>query len=121
KNRKVRSIAPPLREGRHLTSNMVKVDSGSSTSATIHRIDLLERGMNFTAIIVAAGSGSRFGGDLPKQWRLLGGKPVVRWSVEAMLAAGADEVIVVTGADEMHRLEQALADLPRWRAVAGAD
>jgi 2-C-methyl-D-erythritol 4-phosphate cytidylyltransferase/2-C-methyl-D-erythritol 2,4-cyclodiphosphate synthase len=33
-------------------------------------------------IIVAAGSGSRMGG-VPKQFRLLGGKPVYKWSVDA--------------------------------------
>jgi 2-C-methyl-D-erythritol 4-phosphate cytidylyltransferase/2-C-methyl-D-erythritol 2,4-cyclodiphosphate synthase len=37
------------------------------------------------AIIVSAGSGSRAGGDEPKQYRLLGGKPVLNWSVLAML------------------------------------
>ena len=42
----------------------------------------------FAAIVVAAGSGFRFGG--PKQWRDLGGKPVIRWSVEALIEAGAD-------------------------------
>ena len=40
--------------------------------------------MTTTALIVAAGSGSRMGGDLPKQFRLLGGKPVLRWAVEAL-------------------------------------
>ena len=43
--------------------------------------------MTFHAVVVAAGSGSRAGG--PKQWRVLAGKPVVRWSVEALLDAGA--------------------------------
>ena len=42
--------------------------------------------MTFSGIIVAAGSGSRAGGD--KQWRILGGKPVLRWSAEALLKAG---------------------------------
>ena len=55
--------------------------------------------MIFDAIIVAAGSGSRAGG--PKQWRLLGGKPVARWSVEAMVAAGARTVVVVVDHDHM--------------------
>ena len=38
------------------------------------------------ALIMAAGSGERFGGDTPKQYRLLAGKPVLRHSVEAFLA-----------------------------------
>ncbi|MGE4010742.1 MAG: 2-C-methyl-D-erythritol 4-phosphate cytidylyltransferase, partial [Alphaproteobacteria bacterium] len=35
------------------------------------------------AIIVAAGRGQRFGGDVPKQYRMLGGKPVLRHVVDA--------------------------------------
>ena len=73
--------------------------------------------MSFAAIVVAAGSGSRAGGD--KQWRLLGGRPVVRWSVEALLKAGADEVVVVVAADGLDRAAGALAGLEAWRAVAG--
>ena len=33
--------------------------------------------MTVTALIVAAGSGSRMGGELPKQYRLLAGKSVL--------------------------------------------
>ena len=51
--------------------------------------------MRFSAIIVAAGSGARAGSDTPKQWRPLAGKPVARWSLEALLAAGAETVAVV--------------------------
>ena len=35
------------------------------------------------ALIVAAGRGQRMGGDLPKQYRALGGKPLLRYSLEA--------------------------------------
>ncbi|MBM3523337.1 MAG: bifunctional 2-C-methyl-D-erythritol 4-phosphate cytidylyltransferase/2-C-methyl-D-erythritol 2,4-cyclodiphosphate synthase, partial [Alphaproteobacteria bacterium] len=34
------------------------------------------------AVIVAAGRGSRFGGDVPKQYLPLGGKPLLRWTLE---------------------------------------
>lgn len=37
------------------------------------------------ALIVAAGSGERFGGGLPKPYAMLGGKPVLRHTVEAFL------------------------------------
>ena len=73
--------------------------------------------MTFAGIVVAAGSGSRAGGD--KQWRDLGGRPVVRWSVEAMLDAGAEEVVVVIAPDGMDRTGTALAGLSGWRAVQG--
>lgn len=38
------------------------------------------------ALIVAAGSGERFGGELPKQYLPLAGKPLLRHAVEAFLA-----------------------------------
>lgn len=39
------------------------------------------------AVIVAAGSGSRFGGPLPKQFMPLSGRPVVMHSIEALREA----------------------------------
>lgn len=47
------------------------------------------------AIIVAAGSGSRLGGATPKQFQTLGGKPMLLWSVEAMLQCKNVATIVV--------------------------
>lgn len=41
--------------------------------------------MTVTALIVAAGRGERLGGGVPKQYREIGGKPVLRWAVEAMI------------------------------------
>ncbi|HEX2817551.1 MAG TPA: 2-C-methyl-D-erythritol 4-phosphate cytidylyltransferase, partial [Phenylobacterium sp.] len=37
--------------------------------------------MSFSAVVVAAGVGLRAGPGDPKAWRLLGGRPMVRWSV----------------------------------------
>ena len=51
-----------------------------------------------TALIVAAGSGHRLGGGLPKQFRPLAGKPVVRRAVEALIGhPRIDAVRVVVG------------------------
>ena len=71
----------------------------------------------FSAVVVAAGSGSRAGGA--KQWRLLAGRPVVRWSVEAMLVAGAEEVVVVITPGAEAEAEAALAGLAGWRLATG--
>jgi len=73
--------------------------------------------MGFAAIVVAAGSGSRAGGD--KQWRTVGGRPMVRWSVEALLAGGADSVVVVVAPGAEPRAAEALAGLSGWRTAAG--
>ncbi len=73
--------------------------------------------MSFSAIVVAAGSGTRSGG--PKQWRMLAAKPVIRWSVEAFLKAGAAQVIVVIPAGGEDQVDLCLAGLSGWRAVVG--
>ncbi|WP_240309476.1 MULTISPECIES: bifunctional 2-C-methyl-D-erythritol 4-phosphate cytidylyltransferase/2-C-methyl-D-erythritol 2,4-cyclodiphosphate synthase [Sphingomonas] len=65
-----------------------------------------------TALIVAAGRGSRLGGDTPKQFRALGGKPTVRRAVEPFLAhprVGA--VRVVVGPDQQVQAAAALTGL----------
>jgi 2-C-methyl-D-erythritol 4-phosphate cytidylyltransferase len=36
--------------------------------------------LSVAVIIVAAGSSRRLQGDVPKQWRLLGGRPLISWS-----------------------------------------
>ena len=79
------------------------------------------RRMEFSAIIAAAGSGSRAGAGGPKQWRELRGKPLIRWSVETMLAAGAVQVVVVAPPGEEAIAERALAGLAGWSVVAGGE
>jgi 2-C-methyl-D-erythritol 4-phosphate cytidylyltransferase/2-C-methyl-D-erythritol 2,4-cyclodiphosphate synthase len=73
--------------------------------------------MDFAAVIVAAGRGARAGGA--KQWRDLAGKPVARWSLEALLAAGAKHVAVVIPAGDEAAAAQAFAGLGRWSATPG--
>jgi 2-C-methyl-D-erythritol 4-phosphate cytidylyltransferase len=46
------------------------------------------------ALIVAAGSGERLGADRPKAFVMLGGKPMIQWSLDAVRAAGIEEVVV---------------------------
>lgn len=75
--------------------------------------------MRFSAILVAAGSGVRAGGEIPKQWRDLAGKPVARWSLEALLASGCEEVVVAVSEDGLALAEEAFRGLAGWRAVVG--
>jgi len=75
--------------------------------------------MTFSAVVVAAGAGLRAGPGEPKAWRQLGGRALVRWSVEGLLAAGAREVVVVVAHDRMAQVDEALAGLVGWRAVTG--
>jgi bifunctional UDP-N-acetylglucosamine pyrophosphorylase/glucosamine-1-phosphate N-acetyltransferase len=52
-----------------------------------------------TAVILAAGQGTRMRSKTPKMLHDLCGWPIVRWPVEAARAAGADSVVVVGGPD----------------------
>ena len=59
--------------------------------------------MTTAAIIVAAGRGTRAGGEIPKQWQCLAGKPVVAHTLAAF--AGLRRVLVI------HRDDRARAAL----------
>ena len=75
--------------------------------------------MRFAAVIVAAGAGRRAGGDTPKQWRTLRGRPVVLWSVEALRGAGAEQVIVVVSPDDREHAAALLDALPHVQVTPG--
>lgn len=76
--------------------------------------------MTTTALIVAAGSGSRLGGDLPKQYRSLSGKPMVRWAVEALLGHPAIKTVrVVIGRGQEPLAAAALDGLDVGKLIPG--
>jgi len=50
---------------------------------------------SLTAIILAAGQGTRMRSELPKMLHPLCGRPLVGWPIAAALEAGADRVVVV--------------------------
>ena len=75
--------------------------------------------MEFLAVIVAAGSGTRAGPGGAKQWRELAGKPLLRWSTEALLAAGAGRVVVVVPPDGADTAAEVLAGLSHWSTTPG--
>ena len=61
--------------------------------------------MKTTAIIVAAGTGSRFGSQIPKQFIELAGKPVVVYAIERFAEASSiDEIVVVVTSENIPRL-----------------
>src|SRR5215831_13733806 len=81
--------------------------------------------MNKYAIIVAAGTGSRMGGDLPKQFMLLKDKPVLYYSLKNFLDSFDDiEIILVLPAafmDEGEEIIDAYFDKERIRVTIGGD
>lgn len=76
--------------------------------------------MSVTALIVAAGSGTRLGGGLPKQFRPLAGRPLLRRSVEALAAhPRIDAVRVVVAAGQEPLAADALAGLVVGELIRG--
>ncbi len=73
-----------------------------------------------TALIVAAGKGARLGGDVPKQFRLLSGKPMLRWAVESFIRhPRIDAVRVVVGTGQQEQAATALAGLEVAELIEG--
>ena len=75
--------------------------------------------MGFSAIIVAAGAGSRAGQGQAKQWRVLAGRPVLAWSARALIEAGAARVVVVIPAGDEALAADALVGLSGWATTPG--
>jgi len=71
--------------------------------------------MRLAAILVAAGSGSRFGAETPKQFLRLAGKPVIRHCAEAL----EREVDLLLPVGDAEPISDALAGLAHLRPVAG--
>lgn len=77
--------------------------------------------MRAAAVIVAAGRGTRAGGDLPKQWRELAGRSVVAHTLKAFADSDAiSQVVLVVHPDDEDRAA-AIADAHTTIAYGGAD
>jgi 2-C-methyl-D-erythritol 4-phosphate cytidylyltransferase/2-C-methyl-D-erythritol 2,4-cyclodiphosphate synthase len=73
------------------------------------------------ALIVAAGSGSRVGGGIPKQYRKVAGVPVIARAVDALASHPAiDAVHVVIGAGQEAQLSEALGERVATSSSGGA-
>jgi len=72
------------------------------------------------ALVVGAGRGARFGGELPKQYLGLAGRAVLRHSLETFLAhPGVDAVRAVINMDDRDLYEEAVAGLPLLEPTGG--
>jgi 2-C-methyl-D-erythritol 4-phosphate cytidylyltransferase len=64
-----------------------------------------------TAVIVAAGTGQRFGGQVPKQFVELLGRPLILHTIERFeLCLAIDEIVLVAAKDRLSDLNQLLAE-----------
>ena len=71
-----------------------------------------------TAVVLAAGSGKRMGGQIPKQFMLLGEKPVLWYSLHIMeQSAIIDDVILVTGPDAIDYVREQIVEHYHFQKV----
>ncbi|MGI9433796.1 MAG: bifunctional 2-C-methyl-D-erythritol 4-phosphate cytidylyltransferase/2-C-methyl-D-erythritol 2,4-cyclodiphosphate synthase [Geminicoccaceae bacterium] len=74
------------------------------------------------ALIVASGRGERFGGDRPKQYQRLLGRPLLSHSLRSFAAhPGVSEVRAVIHPDDRYLYDQAAAGLDLLRPVHGGE
>ncbi|MEJ7927095.1 bifunctional 2-C-methyl-D-erythritol 4-phosphate cytidylyltransferase/2-C-methyl-D-erythritol 2,4-cyclodiphosphate synthase [Sphingobium sp. AN641] len=74
------------------------------------------------ALLVAAGQGNRAGGDVPKQFRRIGGKPVIAHAVDALAGhGGIDAVYLVVGDGQEAQARAALAGRTIESFVTGGE
>lgn len=71
------------------------------------------------ALIVAAGSGSRAGGETPKQFRRLGGRSLLAHAVSGLRHGRIDHVQVVIGEDQEEAYREAIGGSPLPTPVIG--
>lgn len=75
--------------------------------------------MKIAGLIVAAGRGQRVGGEIPKQYRHVAGKTVLRRSIEALLShARLDAIAVVIHPDDTEHYSAAVSGLNTQRLLA---
>ena len=75
--------------------------------------------MKLAAIIVAGGRGERIGGEIPKQYKILLGRPVVAWSVLAFAEADAAEIVIACDPEHAELCRTATSGVAAVRLVDG--
>jgi 2-C-methyl-D-erythritol 4-phosphate cytidylyltransferase / 2-C-methyl-D-erythritol 2,4-cyclodiphosphate synthase len=71
------------------------------------------------ALLVAAGSGSRAGGEMPKQYRKIAGKALLAHAIDHLLRAGAGDIQVVIGEGQEALYREAIGERPLPAPVIG--
>ncbi|WMJ85904.1 IspD/TarI family cytidylyltransferase [Anaerocolumna sp. MB42-C2] len=69
------------------------------------------------AIVLAAGTGKRMNSSTAKQYLLLGGKPILYYSIKAFEESSVDEIILVTGKSEIDFCKNSIVDYYNFKKV----
>jgi 2-C-methyl-D-erythritol 4-phosphate cytidylyltransferase len=80
--------------------------------------------MKCSVVVPAAGSGSRFGGEVPKQFVFLAGRPLIAHTLARLESVEAvREIVVAVAPDQLDRMRGILAtaELVKCRAVEGGE
>jgi 2-C-methyl-D-erythritol 4-phosphate cytidylyltransferase len=75
--------------------------------------------MSVVGIIPAAGAGERLGADVPKAFAVLGGRPMVEWSLDALREV-CDRVVVAVPADRAEAPDLVAGGATRSESVRNA-
>jgi 2-C-methyl-D-erythritol 4-phosphate cytidylyltransferase len=69
------------------------------------------KAMSTIALIVAGGSGKRHGGDIPKQYKLVAGRPLMSWTISRFEeAASIDRIVIVVGEEYLLHVNNTVVD-----------
>lgn len=79
----------------------------------------------YTAIVLAAGSGNRMKSEVPKQYLLLAGKPLLYYALKAFEESEVDDIVLVTTPSHEEYCKKEIIDRYRFdkvkAIVAGGD
>jgi 2-C-methyl-D-erythritol 4-phosphate cytidylyltransferase/2-C-methyl-D-erythritol 2,4-cyclodiphosphate synthase len=81
----------------------------------------MEDGERTVALVVAAGSGSRAGGGLPKQYRRIGGRSVLGHAIDHLRRAGIGRIRVVIGAGQQTLYREAAGEAAPSPILGGGE
>lgn len=66
--------------------------------------------VHITAIVLAAGKGSRMQSDIPKQYMLIEDKPVLYYSLKAFEESSVDDIVLVVSEDDVSYCKESIID-----------
>lgn len=71
--------------------------------------------MNTNAILLAGGTGSRLGGSIPKQYREIGGKPMIYYSLRVLMEHVGIETVRIVADESWHAFILNSIDKTEWK------
>jgi 2-C-methyl-D-erythritol 4-phosphate cytidylyltransferase/2-C-methyl-D-erythritol 2,4-cyclodiphosphate synthase len=79
----------------------------------------MPRRVKSAALIVAAGRGHRSGGGVPKQYRPVGGKPILAWAIDSLSIAGIGDIRVVINPEDKDLYQAVIGERAVGQWIAG--